>query len=63
MNFFLHLPVIFAQNALTLVLAEKAAKLGAAAGTSDEQVQSEHLTAEALVLASLLTLQAALFLS
>ena len=64
MDFFLYLPDIIAQNALSFVLAEKAAKLDAAARTSNEQIQSKNLTAEALVLASLLTLQiAALVLS
>ena len=56
MNFFLHLLEILAQNARSLVLASKTTKLGAAAGTPNEQVQSEYLTAEVLVLVSLLTL-------
>ena len=56
MNFFLYLPDIVAQNALSLVLVEIAASLGAAARTSEEQIQLEYLTAEALVLASPLAL-------
>ena len=63
MNFFLHLPEILAKNALSLVLAEKAAKLGAAARVSNEQVQAEYLAALALVQASLLTPQTVVFLS
>ena len=56
MNFFLHLPEIHAQHALSLILVERTAYLGAAAWASNEHIQSEYTAAKALVFASLLAL-------